>query len=231
MVDQNGSALGSRRAARDRRSLFWVSFGGVSAALAIVAVAGIVAALAGPVVPTGTRSMGFVAGLLATPLIVYLVLLPFVWGMQRRMALAAGEFPLAFRVPIVVGDATARSTATLARLLGASNVRLRANSYATLAIDSVGVHVFKRSGRSPGLIPGAGVTLGGFVSTPVGSTSLTSIVLHVVANGNQVDVPIVPMRLRGNPLRRLQQAELDSARARISDALLRGSVDIPNWPF
>jgi hypothetical protein len=175
--------------------------------------------------------MGYVAGLLATPLIIYLVLLPFVWGMQRRMVSAARDFPLAFLVPIVVGDATARSTATLARLLGASNVRLRTNSYATLAIDSVGVHVFKRSGTSSGLIPIAGVTLGGFVSTPMGSTSLTSIVLHVVANGNQVDVPIVPMRLRGNPLRRLQQAELDSARAKISDALLRGTVDIPNWPF
>ena len=230
MVEEHGGRPDSLTVPRDRRLAFWVSFGGVSVALAIIGAVGVASAFAGPSAPTGARSIGYLAGLLVSPLVVYLVMLPFVWGMYRRMASAAREFPQAFRVPIVVGYATARSSATLARIFGSSSIRLRTNTYATFAIDSLGVHVFKWSGRSPGLIPIVAVTVGGFAETPIGSTSGVAIVLQVRAGGVQVELPIIPMRLRGNALRRLQQAELESARARIINAISGGS-DMPSWPF
>ena len=231
MVADDG-ATNFSKISPDRRRAFWVSFGVVSVALAVVAVIECAAAFAGSSVPSNPRAVGRLAGIFGTPLIVYVSAMPFVWGVKRRMVSAELKFPEAFRVPIVVGYATARSSTILAGLFDSTAVRLRNKSYATLAIDSLGVHVLKWSGRSPGLIPITAVVVGGFADTPMGSTSLPAIVLHVHVKDKEVELPIVPMRLRGNPLRRLQRDELESVHAKITSALAGATVESgPNWPF
>ena len=231
MVADDG-ATNFSKISPDRRRAFWVSFGVVSVALAVVAVIEYAATLAGSSVPSNARAVGRLAGILGSPLIVYASAIPFVWGVNRRMVSAELKFPEAFRVPIVVGDVTARSSKVLAGLFDSTAVRLRNKSYATLAIDSLGVHVLKWSGRSPGLIPVTAVAVGGFANTPMGSRSLPAIVLRVHVKDKEVELPIVPMRLRGNPLRRLQRDELESVHAKITSALAGATVESgPNWPF
>ena len=64
----------------------------------------------------------------------------------------------------------------------------------------------------------------------LGARSMATIVITVEAGDDAIEVPFVPMRLRGNPLRQLTPEERNTVMSRIS-AALRGETVTPGWEF
>ena len=64
----------------------------------------------------------------------------------------------------------------------------------------------------------------------MGMREMAAIVLKVEAGDDAVEVILVPMRLRGNPLAQLSPEQRHDVMFRIS-AALRGDTVIPGWEF
>jgi hypothetical protein len=204
------------------RTILWPAAGAVFVGIGIIAYR--IATL-----PESRLAAFAVGGAIA--LIITGVVLGFgVLSIRRRMSAAAAAFPHAVLVPVTVGPATATPFRWLATETGTAALRLNPSSYATIAFDEDGLHLVK-SPRGPfGDIPAASVTVKGESSTLLGARSMATIVLAVEAGDDTIEVPFVPMRLNGNPLRQLTPEERHDVMFRIK-AALRGETVVPGWEF
>lgn len=173
----------------------------------------------------------FLLGLAAALAVTVLIVAGFALAVRARMRVAAAAFPAAVLIPIVVGAATAAATRWLAANLGDSaSLRLSNSSYATLAIDAAGVHVVRTAAGPHGLLRAASVGVGPLGRTIVGMREVDALVLEIDAGAATAPLPVVPMRLRGNPLRALTDAELFDLVGRI-DSALHGRPTAPGWDY
>jgi len=153
-----------------------------------------------------------------------------VLSIRRRMSAAAAAFPHAVLVPVVVSLETATPFRWLATATGNAALRLASSTYATVAFDATGLHLVTRPGGPFGDIPASSVTANGEGTMLLGVRSMATIVLTVEAGDDAIEVPLVPMRLHGNPLSQLTPERRHDVISRIS-AALRGETVIPGWEF
>jgi hypothetical protein len=177
-----------------------------------------------------SRIAAFALGGAIALIITGVVLALGVLSIRRRMSAAAAAFPHAVLVPVTVGPATATPFRWLATALGDSALRLTPSSYATVAFDADGLHLVTRPGGPYGHVPVSSVTVGSESTTVVGMREMATIVLTAEAGDDAVEVPLVPMRLRGNPLAQLTPEQRHDVMFRIK-AALRGEKVIPGWEF
>jgi hypothetical protein len=170
--------------------------------------------------------VGVVVALILTAVILGAVAL----RIRSRQRAAAAAYPDAVLIPIVVGTATSVATRWLAERFAEPTLHLRPSGYATVAIDSAGLHVVSSPSRPHGHIPAAAVTLGPIGRTIIGLREVDALVLDVEAGEQTAPLSLVPMRLRGNPLSTLTDAELLAVTARIEDALA-GRPVAPGWGY
>jgi hypothetical protein len=177
-----------------------------------------------------SRIAAFALGGAIALIITGVVLALGVLSIRRRMSAAAAAFPTAVLIPVTVGPATATPFRWLATATGDAALRLAPSSYATVAFDSDGLHLVTRPGGPFGHIPTASVTVAGESSTVVGMRQMATISMTVEAGDDAVEVPLVPMRLRGNPLAQLTPEQRHEIMFRIT-AALRGEKVSPGWEF
>ena len=151
-------------------------------------------------------------------------------SIRRRMSAAAAAFPRAVLVPVTVAPATATPFRWLATATGNAALRLNPSRYATIAFDADGLHLVKSPGGPFGDIPASSVTVTGESTMPLGARSMATILLTVEAGDDAIEVPLLPMRLHGNPLRQLSPEQRHEVIVRIS-AALRGETVVPGWEF
>lgn len=174
----------------------------------------------------GPLLTGVGAGLVVTAVIFGAVAV----AIRHRMRVTARTFPVAVTIPITVGLPTAAATRWAAARVGDEHVALAPNRSAVIAADASGVHVVSRTSGPYGLIPTAVITGVGEARTLVGSREMDAVTLTISADGETAAVPLVPMRLRGNPFRQLTAAERHDLIARL-EAALRGEPVEPGWAY
>ena len=172
----------------------------------------------------------FLLGLVVALALTAVILAAFALRIRSRMRAAAAAYPDAVLIPIAVGTATSVATRWLAERFAEPALHLRPSGYATVAVDSAGVHVVASPSRPHGHIPAAAVTLGPIGRTIIGLREVDALVLEVEAGEQTAPLSLVPMRLRGNPLSTLTDAELLAVTARIDDALA-GRPASPGWGY
>ncbi len=204
------------------RTLLWPAAGAVFVGIGIVAYR--IATL------PESRLAAFAVGGAIALIITGVVLGFFVLSIRRRMSAAAAAFPRAVLVPVAVGLPTATPFRWLATATGSAPLRLSPSSYATVAFDADGLHLVRSPGGPFGHIPASSVTVKGESTTLLGVREMATIVLTVEAGDDAIEVPFVPMRLRGNPLRQLTPGERHDVMFRIT-AALRGEKVVPGWEF
>lgn len=176
---------------------------------------------------TESSWVGLAAGIVLSAVIVGAYLL----SISTRMRGIAENLPNAIAIPIVVGADLARATSELAKMTGDDAVRLKFNTYAALAVDATGVHVVSNASRTPGLIPAAQVTVVGFGRSLIGSRLMTSIRFAVSTDSAAIELPVVPMRRRGNPVRQLTPDEFEDLAGELAQALQGRPITKPGWPY
>lgn len=147
-----------------------------------------------------------------------------------RMRAAATAFPTAVLIPLVLGPATSVATRWLAERSGDVALRVPDSGTAILAVDVDGVHVLTTARGPIGHLPAATVRLGGLGRTRIGMRESDALLLEIDLAGASAPLPLVPRRLRGNPLGRLTDAELLEVAARV-DAALAGRPVAPGWGY
>lgn len=172
----------------------------------------------------------FLVGVVVALALTAVILGAFALRIRSRMRVAAAAYPDAVLVPIAVGAATSVATRWLAERFGDPALHLRPSGYATVAVDAAGLHVVSAPGAPHGLVPAAAVTLGPLGRTIIGLREVDALVLEVAVDGLTAPLSLVPMRLRGNPLRTLGDDELLTVTARIEDALA-GRPVTPGWGY
>jgi len=177
-----------------------------------------------------SRVAAFALGGAIALIITGVVLGLFILSIRRRMSAAAAAFPRAVLVPVTVGPATATPFRWLATATGNAALRLAPSTYATVAFDADGLHLVTRPGGPFGDISVSSVTVGGESTTVLGMREMATIVLTVEAGDDAVEVPLVPMRLHGNPLSQLTPEQRHEVMFRIS-AALRGETVTAGWEF
>jgi hypothetical protein len=133
-------------------------------------------------------------------------------------------------IPIMVGTATSVATRWLAERFADPALHLRPSGYATVAIDAAGLHLVAQPSGPHGHIPAAAVTLGPLGRTIIGVREVDALVLEVAVADQTAPLSLVPMRLRGNPMSTLDDAELLAVTARVEDAL-SGRPVRPGWGY
>jgi hypothetical protein len=154
----------------------------------------------------------------------------FALAIGGRMRAAKLAFPSAVLIPIVVGTDTAVATNWLATHLGDPLLRLKNSTYATIAIDASGVHLVRTAVGPYGHIAASSVSLGPLGRAVIGMRVLDSIVLSITVGEVTAPLALVPMRLRGNPMRKLTDLELLEIVGRIESALTGRPVPA-GWPY
>lgn len=177
-----------------------------------------------------SRIAAFALGGAIALIITGVVLALGVLSIRRRMSAAAAAFPNAVLIPVTVGPATATPFRWLATATGDAALRLTPSSYATVAFDADGLHLVTRPDGPFGNIPASSVTVAGESTTVLGMREMATISLTVEAGDDAVEVALVPMRLRGNPLAQLSPEQRHEVMFRIT-AALRGDKVIPGWEF
>jgi hypothetical protein len=155
----------------------------------------------------------------------------FALSVASRMRAVAANLPGAIRIPIVVGSTMAAATAQLAGEQGDDSVRLRQGSYAAVAVDAAGLHLISNASRPFGLVPAASVGVAGLGRTLMGSREMDAIMLTVTTAAGSMALPLVPMRLHGNPLRALKVKELNAVMRQLDDALGGRGIVQPGWAY
>lgn len=204
------------------RTILWPAFGAVLVGIGIVVFR--IATL------PESRIASFALGGAIALIITGVVLGLFALSIRRRMSAAAAAFPRAVLIPVTVGAATATPFRWLATTTGKAELRLKPSSYATVAFDAAGLHLVTSPGGPFGDIPASSVTVGGESTTLLGMREMATIVLSVEAGDDVIEVPLVPMRLRGNPLSQLTPEQRHEVMFRIS-AALRGEPVTAGWEF
>jgi hypothetical protein len=205
-----------------RPPYFWLSVGGVLAALTIIGVR-IITLPQASVRP-------FVIAVALAVVITVVVGAAFAFAIAARMRAAARAFPHAVLVPVVVGTATAVATRWLATHLDDPALRLTAWTYATIAVDATGVHVVRSPAGPHGSVAATAVRVAPLGRAMIGIREMDAIVLDVTVGAVTAPLPLVPMRLRGNPWRSLTDLELIDVVGRIDDAL-SGRIVTPGWRY
>jgi hypothetical protein len=205
-----------------RPPYFWLSVGAVIVALVIVGVR-IITLPESSVQP-------FAIGLVAALALTVVIAAAFARAIAARMRGAAGAFPSALVIPIVVGPATAVATDWLATHLGDPPLRLPTSTYATIAIDADGMHVVRSPAGPYGFIAASAVRLGPLGRTMIGVRERDAIVLDVTVGTVTAPLAFVPMRLHGNPWRSLTDPELLEVVGRI-ETVLAGQAVTPGWRY
>ena len=172
----------------------------------------------------------FLVGLVMALALTAAILGALALRVRRRLRAAGEAYPDAVLIPIAVGTATSVATRWLAERLSDPALHLRPSGSATIAVDSAGLHVVSSPSRPHGHVPADAVTLGPIGRTIIGLREVDALVLEVRAGEFTAPLPLVPMRLRGNPLRTLADAELLAVTARIEDALAGRPVH-PGWGY
>jgi hypothetical protein len=131
----------------------------------------------------------------------------------------------------VVDAVLAAATADLSARTGLTGIQLKSSSYASVAIDAEGLHVVSNRNEPTGLVPASTLEVAGLSRATLGTREVTSLVLRATTPTGTVDLPLVPMRLHGNPLRFLTPAEFDALSARVAAALRGERIEEPGWAF
>ena len=130
---------------------------------------------------------------------------------SRRLAQVRRRFPSASVAPLVVAPFLAESLAAATDSLNLPRSRVRETSYVTIAADRERVRFFSRGGRGEPAaeIPSSWVRSVEFGDAVVGARRMRSIDLKVPTSRGVVTLPLIPMRSRGNWLRKVPDAQLD----------------------
>lgn len=163
----------------------------------------------------GLKLGGILGGLVLAAVIigVYAVRL------RNRLKNAAREFPGALLIPVAVGAGLATTSQRLATAAATPTLRMTTASYGVIAVDGSGLHLSATGRRGWGHIPVAQVMFVGFTSTVLGIRYAEALVLRVELGGESFDLPIVALRMRGNPLKSFRPNELDGIAGDIQSAL------------
>lgn len=146
-----------------------------------------------------------------------------------RLRTVRARFPEAVVFPIVVSADLARRLDTVSEARGQPTSLLKPTTYATVAADSGAMRFLTGGafGEPDATIASAHVVGVEFGSSLVGVRTMSSIDLIVDVGGSRTRLPIVPMRERGNWLRRVPDAEMvllrDHLRRRVLPAFDTGS--------
>ncbi len=205
-----------------RAPCFWLSVAGALIGLVLLAVR--VTTL-----PEG-GARPFLVGLVVALAVTATLLAALALRIRSRVRAAAAAYPDALLIPIAVGTATAVATRWLADRFDDPALHLRPSGYATVAVDSAGVHVVSSPRGRHGHLPARAVALGPLGRTIVGMREVDAVVLEVEAGDLTAPLSLVPLRLRGNPFRTLGDAELLAVTARLEDALA-GRPVVPGWGY
>lgn len=216
MSDDNAGAKENRQS-----PTFWVALGAVT----LLAVGTVVRF----VVVGGDNAGAALVGLLLSVVLVGVIVAWFARAISSRMRAGRNAFPTALLIPVVVGVPTSEASATLATASGDPGFQLKPSSYATVAVDGDGLH-FIRNPDPPWASVSASLVMDARIgATMVGMRSMQGIILRIGAENGSIDLPLVPMRLRGNPLRLMRPTDLRDVAARIQRALT-GEAD-PGWDY
>lgn len=169
-------------------------------------------------------------GVVLALLVTAAVFAGMVLRIRSRVRAAAAAFPDAVLVPVVLGTATSVATRWFAQQTGDSALRLAASGYATIAIDAAGLHVVSSPAPPYGHLPAEQIGLGGLGRTLIGMRETDALILEVALAGHTAPLALVPMRIRGNPLRFLTDAELFEVTGRI-EAALAGRPARSGWGY
>jgi len=201
--------------------IFWLATGAL-AVLTIVVVVQFVAV-------GDSRAIAALAGLVITLVIVAAIVGVFAWQISSRMRAARAALPGALLIPVVVGWSTAEASSRLAVLSGDPTFQMKPSTYATVAVDRSGLHFVVDN--SPPWASVASSLVGdiGIGTTVVGQRTVVGIVLRIGLPDESIELPLVPMRLRGNPLRLIRTNELYDVVARIQRALAGATES--RWPY
>jgi hypothetical protein len=205
-----------------RPPYFWLSVSAVGVAVVILGVRVIA-------LPASSMQPFAIAALVAVG-VTGAIVAAYARAVTRRMRAAARSFPNAVLIPVLVGTATAVATNWLATHLDDPSLRLNASTSATIAIDSVGLHIVRSPVGPHGSVAASAVRLGPLGRTVIGIRERDAIVLEITVDAATAPLALVPVRLRGNPFRALGDEELIEVVARIEDALA-GRAIRPGWRY
>lgn len=205
-----------------RPPYFWLSVVGALVGLVIVGVR-VFTLPEGGVRP-------FLVGIVVALALTAVILAAFALRIRARLRVAATAYPDALLIPISVGTATSVATRWLAERFGDAALHLRPSGSATVAVDAAGLHVVSGLAKPHGFVPAQAVTLGPLGRTIIGLREVDALVLEVAVDDLTAPLSLVPMRVRGNPLRSLSDEELLAVTARIEDALA-GRPVAPGWGY
>lgn len=200
--------------------VFWITIVGV--VLAVVLIAARVAT-------GGSQAGPFLTGAIVGVVICVLVVGFYALTISGRMNVAKRKLPNALLIPVTVGTESAVASARLAEQLAIPSLRLKASSYATFGVDQDGLHFIVDGPGSWGTVPAPRVHFAGYSSTILGTRSMQSIVLAIDTGHDTLYLPLVPMRIRGNPVRALSPEELENVAGLIQSSL-KGTVN-SGWKF
>lgn len=207
---------------RYRPPYFWISV--VAAGIGVTILG--VRLLTLPAGSAGTAGLGILLGLAVAAAVVI--------GMRvaavGRLRAAEQAFPAAVTLPIAVGPETAAAFRWAAERFGDPALHVTTTGSLTIAIDAAGLHLVRRSDGPHGLIPASALTLGGEGRTMVGARVMDAVPLTVTTGDAAAPLPLVPMRLRGNPFRGLTAEERREVTRRV-EAALRGERIEPGWVY
>ncbi len=202
---------------RRRPPVFWLTIAAIVFTVASFAV--------GLARSTAERREPIMAGLVFALVIglaiTVTVIGAFVVQIHGRMRSAKMGLPDAFIVPIVVGPEMALATDRLALITGEASLRLKASTYAAIAVDGAAVHIIASATGSWGLVPASQVVFPGFTETMLGVRSVPAIVLRVVSAREITDLPITPIRVKGNLFSALKVVDITEVAGGL-EAALRG---------
>jgi hypothetical protein len=138
---------------------------------------------------------------------------------KARVQNAKREFPGALIIPVTVGLDLSRAIQALAVSADRPVMKLKPGSNSIFVVNSNGIHISGK-GRGPWLeFPAAQVSLNGFTSTVLGIRTVEAFVLSVESSGESYDLPLVPVRLRGNVAKMMKPNEVDEVLADVATAL------------
>jgi hypothetical protein len=194
----------------------------------VAAVVGFASAI--PLLRSASGTTTIVFGIVIPVAITALIIGGAALAVSGRMAAARRELPNAVLIPIVVGPPMAASSADLAKARANTGFKLKTSSYATVAVDSSGLYFVKGPIGPWARIDAAEVEFAGFVTTVVGARAMNALVLRITATPAPIELLLVPMRLRGNVLKGLREAELIEV-GRDIRAALHSQPARPGWRF
>jgi hypothetical protein len=198
--------------------IFWLSVAGAALLLLVLGVR---------LVTSGSNALG--AGVLLALVITALVVAGFALSIAGRVRRTREAFPNAIHMPIVVGPELATATRSLSESLANADLQLRASTYATIAVDTKGLHFVSDAVRPKAAIETSSVTVSGLGSTMSGSRMMGCIMIDVQTEAGPIRLPIIPMRLK-SPLRTFKAGDLDKIADNLGRALT-GEAFAPGWPY